>query len=173
LLPRAHFVRIVKKLIENQHQGSLRIQASALAALQEMTEHLAVLYFELLYIIRVWKSLILFSQKIAIHAKRMTIKVEDSDLLRDIVRAIEPSHPFARASRLHNTTLINTKLAERRKWARWEERFEERRHEKAAKGLYPKWKAGVPVGWTRVRKPTPPPRDRREIWYEKNLPGGV
>jgi len=47
-LPRLPFARLVKEVMQDYNRD-LRIQASALAALQEGTEHIAVTYFELWY----------------------------------------------------------------------------------------------------------------------------
>ena len=46
-IPRLPFSRLVREIIEQQGSSGLRMQASALAALQEGTEHIIVTYFEL------------------------------------------------------------------------------------------------------------------------------
>ena len=48
-IPRLHFSRLVRETVDQESHGrGLRMQASALAALQEGTEHIIVTYFELL-----------------------------------------------------------------------------------------------------------------------------
>jgi histone H3/H4 len=48
-LPRTAFARVVKEVMSYFNPG-LRIQSSALAALQEGTEHILVTYLELVYL---------------------------------------------------------------------------------------------------------------------------
>jgi histone H3/H4 len=48
-IPRLGFSRLVREVVDQERPGcGLRMQASALAALQEGTEHIIVTYFELL-----------------------------------------------------------------------------------------------------------------------------
>ena len=60
LLPKLPFLRVVKELtgqldpVSEEHP--MRWQSSAVACLQEMTEHVLVMYFELLYVLISWQS---------------------------------------------------------------------------------------------------------------------
>ncbi|KAH8790050.1 histone-fold-containing protein, partial [Hyaloscypha sp. PMI_1271] len=72
LIPKAPFARLVKEvLVQESGPGgeSLRIQASALEALQESAEALLVTEFEL-------------TNLAAIHAKRVTIQEKDMKLVQ-------------------------------------------------------------------------------------------
>jgi histone H3/H4 len=55
LLPKLPFLRVVKEITEQldpiAREHPIRWQSSAVACLQEMTEHVLVMYFELLYVL--------------------------------------------------------------------------------------------------------------------------
>jgi histone H3/H4 len=186
LIPHAAFVRLVREmhadaLAERQfhhrlrsntsatgvdgERASHRWEASALLALQEMAEHILVMYFELLYVESI--HFIDISAKIALHGNRQTIMPRDSALLRDIVQTIDPDHPLGKMSQVTSTSKIQQWLEERHKQAKRNERFEQSRIEKEAQGLYPHWKNNRRfVGW-RDEPMNVVPKKVKPWWEEK------
>lgn len=69
LIPKSPFCRLVREIIEQFSYEHLRIQSSALEALQEATEMYLVQFFE-------------DSMLCSIHAKRVTLMVQDCHLMR-------------------------------------------------------------------------------------------
>jgi histone H3 len=54
LIPRLPFSRLIREIAQDHHRG-LRMQSIALAALQEATETLIVMWFQMLYIFHLGK----------------------------------------------------------------------------------------------------------------------
>ncbi|XP_034251124.1 histone H3-like [Thrips palmi] len=69
LIPKAPFCRVVKEIVHQFSYENLRIQSSALAALQEAAEMYMVQFFE--------DSLLC-----TLHAKRVTLNIQDCHLMR-------------------------------------------------------------------------------------------
>lgn len=69
LIPKACFCRLVKEIVSDFSYEHLRIQSSALAALQEAAEMYMVQFFE--------DSLLC-----TLHAKRVTLMIQDCHLMR-------------------------------------------------------------------------------------------
>jgi len=61
-----------------------------------MTEHLLVMFFEMTYLLFLQTRQ--NRQRLAIHAKRITINPKDTDLLRDIIFAFDPENGLQRPS---------------------------------------------------------------------------
>jgi len=110
-------------------------------------------------------------QKLARHAKRVTIKPTDHDLLRDIVRTLDPQNPLGRKSKHTNTEHYNYCLQLRRKQAAYMKKFEQKRAAKLNEGLYPKWnRDGVLRGWSQSPMDDP---IMETPWWEEHMPESV
>jgi len=70
LIPKSSFVRLVKEIVQKE-KGDLRIQASAVLALQEAAEMFVVNMFE-------------YSNYCAIHGNRVTVQAKDIQLVKKI-----------------------------------------------------------------------------------------
>jgi histone H3 len=70
LIPKSSFIRLVKEIIQKEKRD-LRIQASAVLALQEAAEMFVVNMFE-------------YSNYCAIHGKRVTVQAKDIQLVKKI-----------------------------------------------------------------------------------------
>jgi histone H3/H4 len=84
LIPRLRFTRLVKELSDKvwreiSFQTGLRFSVGALGALQEATEASLVFMFEM-------------SNRLAIHAKRVTVMPKDVYLFREFVDALQPDN---------------------------------------------------------------------------------
>ena len=89
LIPVKPFQRLVKEVSDEvSTRNGLRWERDAVFALQECTEHVLVMLFEMTYYMLVI-SLILRNQ-LAIHAKCQTIKPHDMALLRSLWERIDP-----------------------------------------------------------------------------------
>ena len=89
LIPSHAFERIVKEISEEARTvDPLRWEKDALFSLQEITEHVLVMVFEMMYYNSV--ILLILRNKLAIHAKRQTIMPHDMSLLRDLWQQIAP-----------------------------------------------------------------------------------
>jgi histone H3/H4 len=84
LIPRLCFTRLVKEIADKvwreiSYETGLRFSVGALGALQEATEASLVLMFEM-------------SNRLAIHAKRVTVMPKDVYLFREFVDALQPDN---------------------------------------------------------------------------------
>jgi histone H3 len=92
LIPKAPFSRVVREILVDLGYPTIRIQRSALLALQEAAEAIlvgefeskynSVLYYSNLYI----NNIIIVVNLAAIHAKRVTIQQRDMQFIRAIRR---------------------------------------------------------------------------------------
>jgi histone H3/H4 len=80
-IPRSCFSRLVQQLLLDAGDPKVhyRIERDAMLALQTMTEHVLVMFFEM-------------TQQLAIHAKRQTIMKSDMELLQDIIFTVDPNN---------------------------------------------------------------------------------
>ena len=94
LLPFTSFSRLVREIAED-YGRHLLWERDALVALQMMTEHIMVMIFEMTY-----HPSYLFDgrQKLAIHAKRITISDKDMRILRDLWGTIDPTSTIGKAT---------------------------------------------------------------------------
>ena len=98
----------------------------------------------------------------------MTIKYEDSDLLRDIIRTLDPQNPLGRRSKYSNTARLVYRMELRAKQKKFMEKFKDKRAMKLVQGLYPKWtRDGVLKGWVSTSLRDPP---MVTPWWEQNMP---
>ena len=89
LIPSRAFERLVKEIGEEARTDNpLRWEKDAIFSLQEITEHVLVMVFEMTYYISVIP--LILRNKLAIHAKRQTIMPHDMSLLRDLWQRIAP-----------------------------------------------------------------------------------
>src|SRR5579859_1676234 len=87
LIPFTSFARLVREITDDCKRG-LRWERDAIHALQIMTEHILVMIFEMTY---GHDYLINSRQKLAYHAKRITIMSNDMKILHDLWQTIDPS----------------------------------------------------------------------------------
>jgi histone H3/H4 len=84
LIPRLPFIRICRELLDKYSTRPMKVSASAFAALQQVSEAVLVLYFEL-------------CNKASIHAKRVTVMPRDSAFVKDFIRTVDPTNPIGHA----------------------------------------------------------------------------
>ena len=86
LIPRSAFVRLCREILFQVHPlgTTTRMTASAFAALQQVSESIIVMFFEL-------------CNKAAIHAKRKTVMPKDATFVRDFIKAVDPTNPIGHA----------------------------------------------------------------------------
>ena len=82
------FQRVVREISE-QFSSSIRYQRTALLALQEASEHILTTYFELMYL--AFGITVNHRNKLAIHAKRVTILPRDHVILRELWAVLDPN----------------------------------------------------------------------------------
>lgn len=98
----------------------------------------------------------------------MTIQHVDSELLRDIIRTLDPQNPLGRPSKHSNTERLTYWLELRAKQKKFMEKFQARRAMKLVQGLHPKWtQDGVLKGWVSIPSRDPP---MVTPWWEQNMP---
>jgi hypothetical protein len=101
----------------------------------------------------------------------VTIQYEDSDLLRDIIRTLDPHNPLGRHSRHSNTERLSYWLELRAKQKKFMEKFQEKRAMKLVEGLHPTWnRDGVLKGWASTPSRDPP---MVTPWWEQNMPDAL
>jgi histone H3/H4 len=94
------FVRLVRKITADAPRGcGLRWQRDALVALQLASEDFLVMIFEMTYVPTSSCLCVLINRnRLALHARRVTVMPKDMRLLRDLWRYIAPEHVIAKAS---------------------------------------------------------------------------
>jgi len=91
LLSKLGFSHVVKEIAAKEVFGvEYRWENDALVALQMATEHIMVMMFELTCDTLPFKA-VDCRNKLAIHAKRVTIQPKDMSLLRDLWHSIDPT----------------------------------------------------------------------------------
>ena len=107
-------------------------------------------------------------QKLARHANRVTIKPADQDLLRDIIRTLDPQNPLGHKSKHTNTEQYNYRLQLCREHTVYMKKFEQKRATKLNDGLHPKWnRDGVLRSWSPTRMDDP---IMETPWWEEHMP---
>jgi histone H3/H4 len=95
LLSKLGFSRVVREIAGGAVLGAeYRWESDALVALQMATEHIMIMMFELTCDTLTFK-VVDCRNKLAIHAKRVTIQPKDMSLLRDLWHSIDPTSPMA------------------------------------------------------------------------------
>jgi histone H3/H4 len=85
LIPRTAFARLCVELLSYYGVGSrFKMTASAFAAVQQLSEEVLVLFFEL-------------CNKAAIHAKRVTVMPRDAQFVKDFIKTVDPTNPIGDA----------------------------------------------------------------------------
>ena len=94
LIGKRNFSRVVREIARDVATGGAehRFESDALMALQMATEHILIMIFELTYDIH-HSGIIDYRNKLAIHAKRVTIQAKDMSLLRELWYSIDPVSP--------------------------------------------------------------------------------
>jgi histone H3/H4 len=82
LIPRLPFSRLLREIASN-FRSNLRMQSIALAALQEASEILLTMWFQMLYIFFLKASY--SSQLAAFHGRRVTVMSKDAHLVAKII----------------------------------------------------------------------------------------
>jgi histone H3/H4 len=95
LISKSNFSRLVREIAREVTTGGVehRFERDALVALQMATEHIMIMVFELTYNIH-HSDIIDYRNKLAIHAKRVTIQPKDMSLLRELWHSIDPMSPI-------------------------------------------------------------------------------
>src|SRR5204863_7957484 len=95
LIGKRNFSRVVREIARDVATGGAehRFESDALMALQMATEHIMIMIFELTYDIH-HSGIIDYRNKLAIHAKRVTIQAKDMSLLRELWHSIDPVFPI-------------------------------------------------------------------------------
>jgi len=95
LIGKRNFSRVVREIARDVATGGAehRFESDALVALQMATEHIMIMIFELTYDIH-HSSIIDYRNKLAIHAKHVTIQARDMSLLRELWHSIDPVSPI-------------------------------------------------------------------------------
>ena len=94
LLSKISFSRVVREIAGGAVLGAeYRWENDALVALQMATEHIMVMMFELTCDTLPFKA-VDCRNKLAIHAKHVTIQPKDMSLLRDLWHSIDPTSPM-------------------------------------------------------------------------------
>ena len=95
LISKHNFSCVVREIAcDMATKGSkLRFESDALVALQMATEHIMIMIFELTYDIH-HSGIIDYRNKLAIHAKRVTIQAKDMSLLWELWHSIDPVSPI-------------------------------------------------------------------------------
>ena len=95
LIGKHNFSRVVREIAcDMATKGSkLHFESDALVALQMATEHIMIMIFELTYDIH-YSDIVDYRNKLAIHAKRVTIQAKDMSLLRDLWHSIDLLSPI-------------------------------------------------------------------------------
>ena len=95
LIGKRNFSRVVREIAHDVATGGHehRFESDALVALQMATEHIMIMIFELTYDIH-HSGIVDYRNKLAIHAKRVTIQPKDMSLLRELWHSIDPVSPI-------------------------------------------------------------------------------
>jgi len=95
LIGKRSFSRVVREIAREVMTGSVehRFENDALVALQMAAEHIMIMIFELTYDIY-HSGVADYRNKLAIHAKRVTIQAKDMSLLRELWHSIDPVSPI-------------------------------------------------------------------------------
>ena len=95
LIGKRNFSRVVREIARDVATGGHEhhFESDALVALQMATEHIMIMIFELTYDIH-HSSIIDYRNKLAIHAKHVTIQPKDMSLLRELWHSIDPVSPI-------------------------------------------------------------------------------
>jgi histone H3/H4 len=93
LIPLRSFSRLIREYVHQECRSRLldpyRMSREALAALQEITEEILTMLFELAYILLISLNC---RNLAAIHAKRVTIMPKDMKLVRRIIGRVDSNH---------------------------------------------------------------------------------
>jgi len=91
LIAKRNFSRVVREIAHDAATGGAehRFESDALVALQMATEHIMIMIFELTYDIH-HSGIVDYRNKLAIHAKRVTIQAKDMSLLWELWHSIDP-----------------------------------------------------------------------------------
>src|SRR5436190_7872021 len=94
LIAKRNFSHVVREIAHDAATGGAEhcFESDALVALQMATEHIMIMIFELTYDIH-HSGIIDYRNKLAIHAKRVTIQAKDMSLLRELWYSIDPVSP--------------------------------------------------------------------------------
>ena len=95
LIGKLNFSRLVREIAKNVTIGGAehRFEQDALVALQMAMEHIMIMIFELMYHIPS-PGVVDYRNKLAIHAKHVTIQPKDMSLLRELWHSIDPMSPI-------------------------------------------------------------------------------
>ena len=87
LIPCRPFARLVKQILFDNHMQIYKISTEELAAVQQVSELVIILFFEL-------------CNKAAIHGKRVTVMPHDAMFVKDFVRTVNHMNPIGYAKPL-------------------------------------------------------------------------
>jgi len=95
LIAKRNFSHVVREIAYDAATGGAehRFESDASVALQMATEHIMIMIFELTYDIH-HSGIVDYRNKLAIHAKRVTIQAKDMSLLRELWHSIDPVSPI-------------------------------------------------------------------------------
>ena len=84
MIPRLPFARLCREILDQHARESLKVSSEAFSALQQLSEAIIVLFFEL-------------CNKAAMHGKRVTVMPRDAQFVKDFVRVVDPTNPIGDA----------------------------------------------------------------------------
>jgi histone H3/H4 len=96
-IPKTPFIRLVRE-IAIQHRKGLRFERDALVAAQIASESFVTMIFEMASVSRYPSNADICRNRLALHAKRVTVMPRDVELVRELWRYIKPDDPIARMS---------------------------------------------------------------------------
>jgi histone H3/H4 len=97
-IPKTSFIRLVREIAAQCSPARLRFERDALVAAQIASETFITMIFEMASVPCYSSNVDVCRNRLALHAKRVTVMPRDVELVRELWRYIKPDDPIAQMS---------------------------------------------------------------------------